>query len=392
MALATLAACAAPREEPAPTSSWPARPAEEWNARFAREEGWTGADGVFCVALDGRDALGSAEEHTRTLFWFSDTTIGSVADHGGHAKGMRMVNNSCASFVGAEPDREPLRFLWREGVNGSPMSMFVPSTPAAKEEEWYWLGDGFLHADVVAVFGMRMFRPGREGVWNFQQRAHCLIRLRVDTDGGVVELGQEDLPLWSPARDGRTDLALGAGVLLHDDLSGASQPDGFLYVYGTWNRGFDKELVVARVRPEAAGDPAAWRFFDGERWSEALEDLAPVCGGVSSELSVTPLPDGRYLLVFQEGGMGEHVGLRLGVSPCGPFGPTYRIWRCPEMDLAEKVFCYNAKAHPHLSPPGEILVSYNVNSLDFWGEFLRDARIYRPRFLRLPLEWLEGLE
>ena len=109
MALAALAACVVPAQEPAPTSSWPAEPAPKWSALFAREKGWIGADGIFCVALGGRDALGSADEHTRTLFWFSDTTIGEVAPHGGYAKGMRMVNNTCASLVGPEPDRGSLR-------------------------------------------------------------------------------------------------------------------------------------------------------------------------------------------------------------------------------------------------------------------------------------------
>ena len=123
-----------------------------------------------------------------------------------------------------------------------------------------------------------------------------------------------------------------------------------------------------------------------------MDDLAPICGGVSSELSVTPLPDGRYLLVFQEGALGEWVAVRLGASPIGPFGPVHRIWRCPEVDEHEKVYVYNAKAHPHLSPPGAVLISYNVNSFDFWGEFLEDASIYRPRFVRLPLDRLAEWE
>ena len=157
-------------------------------------------------------------------------------------------------------------------------------------------------------------------------------------------------------------------------------------------RGFDPQRGAARVPPARVADPGAWRFWDGAGWSADLQDLAPICGGVSSELSVTPLPDGRFLLVFQEHGMGEWVAVRLGASPVGPFGPPHRIWRCPEVARHEKVFTYNAKAHPHLSPPGEVLISYNVNSLDFWGEFLRDASIYRPRFVLLPLERLAGWE
>ena len=82
----------------------------------------------------------------------------------------------------------------------------------------------------------------------------------------------------------------------------------------------------------------------------------------------------------------------LGASPIGPFGRGHRIWRCPEVAEHEQVFAYNAKAHPHLSPSGELLISYNLNSMDFFGELLKDATIYRPRFLRLPLALLAGWE
>lgn len=393
LAVSLLAGCSAPTEIlPDAQPAWPAEPAPEWNALLARGRGWTGADGVFSVALDGRDALASADAGSRSLLWFSDSMIGAVGEDGAYAKGVRMINNSVALLTGAEPSAEHICFLWSLDEEGEPSAVFLPRTRDSRADEWYWLGDGFARDDEVVIFGMRMTRRGTGGVFNFIQRGHTLIRARVDAEGGLAELDQLDLLLWSPGDGERTDLALGSGLLLHDARSGAERPDGFLYVYGTWNRGYDKELVAARIRPEAVKDPAAWRFWDGARWSSDLADLAPICGGVSSELSVTPVPNGRYVLVFLEGGMGEWVSIRLGASPIGPFGPPHRIWRCPEVAEHEQVFAYNAKAHPHLSASGELLVSYNLNSLDFFGELLLDATIYRPRFVRLPLDWLSGRE
>jgi len=47
---------------------------------------------------------------------------------------------------------------------------------------------------------------------------------------------------------------------------------------------------------------------------------------------------------------------------------------------------YGAKAHPHLSAPGELLISYHVNTFDFWENFSAGGvDIYRPRFIKLPL-------
>lgn len=368
--------------------AWPATPALEWNALFARTRGWTGGDGIFSLALDGRDALASAGSGSRTVFWFSDSMIGTVDGRGRHAAGSKMINNCMAILQGNLPAAQNIRFFWHCDEDDTPRSVFHPRTDASRSDEWYWLGDGFVQNDELVVFGMRMTRRGTGGVFDFVQRGHALIRAKVKANGGIEEQAQLDLPLWSPAKDGRTELALGSGVLLHDARSGASNPDGFLYVYGTWNRGFDKELVAARVRPENVGVLRTWRFWNGTRWSTELDDLAAICGRVSSELSVTPLPDGRYVLVFLEGGMGDWVSVRLGASPVGPFGPTHRIWRCPEVASHRRVFAYNAKAHPHLSAEGELLISYNVNTMDFQGEFLQNASIYRPRFVRLPLAWL----
>ena len=46
------------------------------------------------------------------------------------------------------------------------------------------------------------------------------------------------------------------------------------------------------------------------------------------------------------------------------------------------MYLYNAKAHPHLSSRGNILVSYNINTSDF-GENIRYGRTYGPRFINL---------
>ncbi len=58
------------------------------------------------------------------------------------------------------------------------------------------------------------------------------------------------------------------------------------------------------------------------------------------------------------------------------------VRRLKRLRLQCKQHRYNAKAHPHLSPPGELLIRYNVDSSDFWGQF-KNADIYRPRFIRL---------
>jgi len=85
------------------------------------------------------------------------------------------------------------------------------------------------------------------------------------------------------------------------------------------------------------------------------------------------------------------VAVRTGYSPTGPFDIYRVIYDPPEDENNPDIFVYNAKGHPHLSNPGEILISYNVNSFNF-SDLFNDAGIYRPRFLTLSLENLTTVD
>ena len=59
-----------PSEKPILTAT----EANEWTALFDRrsqsERTWLGADGIYSVALDGNDKMGSATDQTNTFFIF----------------------------------------------------------------------------------------------------------------------------------------------------------------------------------------------------------------------------------------------------------------------------------------------------------------------------------
>ena len=76
--------------------------------------------------------------------------------------------------------------------------------------------------------------------------------------------------------------------------------------------------------------------------------------------------------------------MRLGASPVGPWGPPFQVYDVSgDLEPDKDIFPYNAKAHPVLSEPGELLISYNVNSFDFFNDVLTYPNLYRPRFMRL---------
>jgi hypothetical protein len=84
-----------------------------------------------------------------------------------------------------------------------------------------------------------------------------------------------------------------------------------------------------------------------QRLEQNPNDLKPVTNAASNELSMTTLPDGRFLLVFQVMGLSDKVGVRIAASPVGPFSTIKEIYTTPE--FKEGIWTYNAKAHPNLS-------------------------------------------
>lgn len=143
--------------------------------------------------------------------------------------------------------------------------------------------------------------------------------------------------------------------------------------------------MIARVLPKDFETFGTWSFWDGEEWSREIEDAKDVVPYVSNELSLSALPDGRYALVFTLNGLSPVVAMRLSSTPYGPFGPVIQLYETDVMQR-ENYIAYNSKAHPNLSAPGELLISYNVNAFDFLNEISANPNLYRPRFIRVKLQ------
>ncbi len=364
--------------------------APEWIALFDRDSGWIGGDGLFSIPLDGVDTVG-AGAHTETMLVFSDSFWGSKA-RGKPAPGGRMTNNVIAILPNGTVEKEHIRFFSGAASDGQRAAVFVPSTPTAEQGSYYWLGDGFVNrekANTTYVFAYRMRNTGA-AVFGFQEVGNALLAIDAHDRPPFTRHRQLETPLFVAETPNRQAYSFGAGVLVNTTWAGAPQPDGYVYVYGV--RGQQKELVVARVKPDLFEDFAQWTFWDGERWGSAIEHAHAVTANVSNELSVTPLPDGRYALIFQQNGIDPVIGLRVGKSPIGPFGPIIPVFTCPEPARKRTLFAYNAKAHPNLSNPGELLISYHVNSFDFLKDFHENPGDFSPRFIRLIFDLPDAIE
>ncbi len=358
----------------------------EWTALFYRKSGWFGGDGIFSFALSGVDFEQSGERDS-TLLTFGDTYIGEV-ENNKPLPGNKMVNNTVAYVIGTDPDPEKIFFHYKKDAEGTPQTFFVPNNENSAPEQYYWGGDGFVNQELGGRLHLFAYHVEMTGPNVFDFVLPNVSLLSIDNPGEPPFENHRQLvtPLHFK-NDSIGEGDLGAGVLVNTEWAGAPDPDGYVYVYGCI--GPNKTLVAARARPAEFEDFDTWTFWTGEEWSKSIDDIKGIINGTSNELSVTPLKDGRYLLIYQVFGISDKVGMNVGLSPVGPFGPLNEIWTTPEFDEPPGILPYNAKAHPNLSGPGELLISYNTITEDFWNDIQENAHIYRPRFIKLKSEALK---
>jgi cytochrome c len=295
--------------------------AAAWEARFDRERGWTGADAAYTVDLGDR-----------VLWLFGDTWIDRFTE--GRAK---IVRNSIAIS-----QRESIEFVESE--------FFKPPDGRG----WIWPASGFTARGRLYLFLGQYDTAGRKDVWNFR---------RVRTWLGVVPNFADPPDRWRIEYREAPD---GWGV--------ASVVEGeHVWVFGTREAPLDRTWRVRRVALDRIEQP------DG--WGASSEDLFH---GAGSEGSVSRHGD-RFVAIYTELGMSPKILMRRAPRPDGPWSEPTLVYTCPEAGWDPTYFCYAAKGHPEFSGPGELWVTYAVNSTDF-GKAVRDARIYRPRFVRVKME------
>lgn len=192
-----------------------------------------------------------------------------------------------------------------------------------------------------------------------------------------------DTPLQTEMDEGSVTF-YGCGVMNLDTSGGMVNQDGYIYVYGY--KDFEgRYLTVARVEEENFENFNKWEYFDGTSWNSDVRQTGTMINGVSPELSVTYIDEGnyagKYMLTVMENTSSGIISISFSDNPYGPFDEYSQVYNTAVVTKLNNVFSYNAKMHPHLSEPGKILVSFNVNSTDFSA--FTNGDIYRPRFIWL---------
>ncbi len=332
--------------------AWQVLPARDFTEAFRRTQGWSGADGTYSVPLlDGR-----------TLWLFGDTFFGGVLPGGQRSPETFMARNS----VALQPGREPrdLQFF------AEPFHLERPG----RHDEWFWPYHGVpIGSDRVQVLLGRFRAIPRDDAFGFRQVGLDLAVLRLEPAPRMERLSP--VPHFRSTPDsvtawGNALVQEGPWTLIYGVRDSQAAPGG-------------KSLLLARAPRGHLARFGTWRFFTGEGWSRDPEEAAILAEDVSNELSVHRDREGQWVLVSGPADLSSRVLLRTAPTPHGPWSPAQNLLTAPE--AADGVFAYNAKAHPSLSDPSGLLISYNLNALEP-ERVIQDADLYRPRFIRVRLE------
>lgn len=310
---------------------------------WENQGGWAAADGTYStVAPDGD-----------VVWLFNDTWLGPVNPDESLGDEPGLVNNS-AVLAGSDglPD-----VTVTGGTREAPTSLAGPL--------WQWNGDGIWDDGKLRVVEFEQGTSDDPPPWNFAWVGTTIATFNDDFSvDSVVEVPTTNSVQW------------GVELVPCGDT---------IYIYGTEGVPLDKHMHIARVPVDSLTDIARWEYYTGSGWSSDPAASARVARNVGASYSVTPI-EGKWVLTTSDAILGDTIYVSVADSPIGPFDERQAVYVAPEAHSGDNLYApYNIAAHPSISEPGVLTISYNVNSSVGFEGIRADANANRPRFVDVHL-------
>jgi hypothetical protein len=310
---------------------------------WENEGGWAAADGTYSTLLPGK----------QVVWLFNDTWLGPVNDDESLGDSPGLVNNS--AVLGGRDGLPDLTVT--SGTQDDPTSLAGPL--------WQWNGDGIVDDGKLQVFEYEQGPSDDPPPFNFAWIGTTLVTFDEDFAVDAVTT----VPM-----DG--DVAWGVDVVRCGE---------FLYIYGVESVWLDKHMHIARTRVGHLADIDSWTYFTGETWSSDPGASTRVAREMGASYSVTPV-EGKWVLTTSDSLLGDTIYVSVADSPTGPFDDRQAVYVAPEAHSGEGLYApYNIAAHPAISKPGTLTISYNVNASGGLDVIKTNANFNRPRFVDVHL-------
>jgi len=336
---------------------------DDYNALFTRNNGWTGGDVAHTVPLSD----------TITLWLFGDSWIGMVVNNRHFYADM--ISNSLAIQYGKVAAKDKLKFYYKR-KDTKPAPIFAPIDRRGA----YWLTrGGIIIKDCLYLIVEQIVKKENDNsVYGFESIGNVILKIEnplVEPTEWRVE--EARIPFFLNTEDTQIDFGIPS-----------FKKDGYIYIYGVEFRKKenDRYMLLGRVPEEQILNFDTWEFYSKGQWEKDFRKADRLCNHFGAEYSVSFHPFlNKYITVYTELGMSEKIMLRTSVKPEGPWSKQEEIYKTPEIGWDKEYFCYAGRSHVELSGLNDLLVSYVCNSTNV-GKMVNDAKIYRPKFIRIKFE------
>ena len=335
----------------------------DYDALFTRTKGWTGGDIAHTVPLS--DSI--------TLWLFGDSWIGKVKNN--RHVNSKMISNSVAIQYGKAANKKNLRFYYKT-IDGKPAPLFTPDDGNGQ----FWLDRGGIKAknDLYLLASQIVKLENDTSVSGWKSIGNWILK---------IDNAFDEPDKWS-YKTFRIPFFLNTDETQIDFGIPQFIKDGHIYIYGCefLKKENERYMLLARVPEGQILNFEAWEFFSKGQWEKDFRNADRLCNHFGAEYSVSYHPFlNKYITVYTELGESEKIMLRTSANTEGPWSEQVEVYRAPEPNRSKNYFCYAGRSHIELSGSKDLLISYVCNSWDFW-EMAADARIYRPRFIRIEFE------
>jgi hypothetical protein len=325
-----------------------------YNKFLTRSSGWNGGDGCVTTELPDGSLLWSFQD---SFFGLIDNNRSRSNNTFARNAGFIQKNKSLYSYVQLNPGTNENTDTW----------VRYPGANANDDDKWYWGGPSQVINNEVQML-MGQIQPAQ------------FAGVHVSTDIAIFDTEMNFKELIQDKYVG--ELAWDGSIFKADD--------GYTYMYTQKNYGIcAAKIYVARVPGQDLR--GTWEYYTTDGWvSTAPTDIdkyIAVLDGTATQANVFKKGD-KYYFVTQGTCFGLDILIYESTSPTGPFTNQRKLYTIPDkytQDADPKFITYNAVVHHGLSKEGELVISYNINPIDFGDNFNTpgSADNYRPYFVRV---------
>jgi hypothetical protein len=144
-------------------------------------------------------------------------------------------------------------------------------------------------------------------------------------------------------------------------------------------------MKVARVAEGESLNANDWQYWNGAQWMTGEGAATPIT--TTNELTgITSQPnEGGYVGVSVPGSVftDKTVDLSYACSLAGPWSAPVPVYTIPQVAQYSDEVAYIPTFHPELSSPGNLVVTYNIDTTNGLQATEDNVHQYQPQFIEL---------